>query len=57
MTGLAVRPGLGDRGFGFPCMKQEGDSVSFGTSLTLKSFYNTTASYKISLNRALATTA
>ena len=41
------------RGFRFPCMKQEGNSVSFGTSLTLKSFYNTTASYKISLNRAL----
>ena len=54
------------------CMNQPGNSVSFGTPLTLKSFYHTTASYKITckleqnpchssigsanLNRTLATT-
>ena len=41
----------------FPCVKQEGNSVSFGTPLTLKSFYSTTVPYKISLNGTLATQA
>ena len=43
------------------CMNQPGNSASFGTPstlpLTLKSFYNTTVSYKISLNRTHATAA
>ena len=41
----------------FLCMNQPGNSVSFGTPLTLKSSYNTTASYKTSSNRTLATAA
>ena len=41
----------------FLCMNQPGNSVSFGTPLTLKSLYNTRASYKVSLNGILATAA
>ena len=37
------------------CMNYLGISVSFGTPLTVKSFYSTTASYKTSLNRSLHT--
>ena len=40
----------------FPCINQPGNNVSFGRPLTLKSFYNTAVSYKISWNRILATT-
>ena len=40
-----------------PTLQQERKSVIFGTPLTLKSLYTTTASYKISLNGTLATTA
>ena len=39
------------------CMKQGGNSFSFGTPLTLKFFYKTKASNKISVSRTLATTA
>ena len=39
------------------CMNQPENSVSFGTPVTLKSFYNTTESYKKSLDRTLATVA
>ena len=50
-AGLAARSGLGDRGGGdsgcwFSMVRHKGP----------KSFYNTAASYKISLNRTLATT-
>ena len=41
----------------FLCINQPGNSASFGTPLTLKSFYNAAATYKISLNRTLATAA
>ena len=37
--------------FSFPSVKQEGISVSFGKFLSLKPSYNTTASYRIILNR------